>query len=133
VGLCEIELKRDARDGKLLLIEVNPRCSGTGDCARYTGVETGYLHYLDLIGQTPSPVVPTHFNFRHIMLVADLTAFPIYLTQGLITWREWLSSLSGQLEYFDFNPADFKNAQVTVYKGVKALLGGLLRRWHLRK
>lgn len=83
-GICEIELKRDSRDGRVLLIEVNPRVSGTGDCAKYTGVETGYLHYLDLIGQTPSPASATRFCFRHIMLVNDLTAFPKYLDQGLI-------------------------------------------------
>lgn len=60
-GICEIELKRDTRDGRLLLIEVNPRFSGTGDSAKHTGVETGYLHYLDLIGKTPSPVIATRF------------------------------------------------------------------------
>lgn len=133
VGLCEIELKRDARDNRLLLIEVNPRFSGTGDCARYTGVEVGYLHYLDLIGQTPQPVIPSNFSFRHIMLVADLTALPIQLEQGLITWREWLRSLDGQLEYYDLDLADFRNARHAVYRGTRALLGGLLRRWRLRK
>jgi Predicted ATP-grasp enzyme len=133
VGLCEIELKRDTRDGRLLLIEVNPRFSGTGDCSRYTGVETGYIHYLDLIGETPAPVAPTNFNFRHIMLVADVTAFPIYLSQRQITWNQWLKSLSGSMKYFDFDVRDFKNARKTAVKAMKALTGGLLRRYGLRK
>ena len=93
IGICEIELKRDTRDGRLLLIEVNPRFSGTGDCARYTELKVGYIHYLDLIGQTPAPAGPTRFGFHHIMLVADLTAFPIYLSQGLVGWRQWFKSL----------------------------------------
>jgi len=133
IGLCEIELKRDVRDGRLLLIEVNPRFSGTGDCSRYTGVEVGYIHYLDLIGQTPAPVVPTKFNFRHIMLVADLTAFPIYLDQGQVTWVQWLKSLSGQIEYFDLDTNDFRNARKTAVKAIKALGGGLLRHYGFRK
>lgn len=133
VGLCEIELKRDSRDGRLLLIEVNPRFSGTGDCARYTGVETGFLHYLDLIGQTPPPVVATKFGFRHLMLVNDLTAFPKCLDQGLIGWRAWIRSLSGPMKYFDFDLRDFSNARVAAFKGVRALVGGLLRTCHLRK
>lgn len=133
IGLCEIELKRDIRDGRLLLIEVNPRFSGTGDCSRYTGVETGYIHYLDLIGQTPAPVVPTNHKFRHIMLVADVTAFPIYLSQGQITWGQWLKSLSGDMKYFDFDIRDFRNARRTAYKALKALTGGLLRRHGIRK
>ena len=133
IGMCEIELKRDTRDGRLLLIEVNPRFSGTGDCARYTGVEVGYIHYLDLIGQTPAPVGPARFGFHHIMLVADLTAFPIYLSQGLVGWRQWFKSLRGPIEFFDFNIKDFPNARLAAWRAVKALSGGLLRKWEFRK
>jgi predicted ATP-grasp superfamily ATP-dependent carboligase len=133
VGLCEIELKRDVRDGRLLLIEVNPRCSGTGDCARYTGVETGYLHFLDLIGQKPPPVVATKFGFRHMMLVNDLTAFPKYLDQGLMGWRDWIHSFRGPIEFFDFDWRDYSNARSAALRGLKALAGGLLRTWGIRK
>jgi len=133
IGICEIELKRDIRDGKLLLIEVNPRFSGTGDCAKYTGVETGYLHYLDLIGQTPAPAAATTFGFRHIMLVADFTAFPKYLDQGLVGWWEWIGSLTGPMKFFDFDLGDFANARRALAKGIRALLGGLLRTWGFRK
>jgi D-aspartate ligase len=130
IGLCEIEVKRDSRDGRLLLIEVNPRFSGTGDCASYTGVETGFIHYLDLIGQTPSPVVATRYGFRHMMMCAELAAFPKYLQSGLINWREWIRSLSYPMEYFDFDLSDFSIARVTAVKSARALLGGL---WNLRK
>ena len=132
-GICEIELKRDSRSGRPLLIEVNPRFSGTGDCAKYAGVETGFLHYLDLIGQAPSPVVATRFGFRHIMLAPDLTAFPIYLSQGLIGWSQWLRSLSGPLKFYDFDLRDFSNARAAALRGAQALIGGLLRTWRLRK
>ena len=133
VGICEIELKRDIRDGQLRLIEVNPRFSGTGDSAKYAGVETGFIHYLDLIGQTPSPVVSTRFGFRHVMLSAELTAFPKYLEEGLIGWKEWIRSLSYPMEYFDFDLSDFSNARGTAVKSARGLLGGLLRTWHLRR
>lgn len=132
VGICEIELKRDTRDNQLRLVEVNPRFSGTGDCARYTGVETGYIHYLDLIGQTPVPVVATNFGFRHVMLCADCAAFPTYLEQGMLGWREWIRSLSGPMEYFDFNWRDYSNARIVAVKCARELLGGLMRRWRLR-
>jgi predicted ATP-grasp superfamily ATP-dependent carboligase len=133
IGICEIELKRDTRDGKVLLIEVNPRVSGTGDCSRYTGVETGYIHYLDLIGQTPVPVAATRFGFRHIMLVNDLTAFPKYLDQGLVGWWQYIRSLCGPMQFFDFDWRDFSNARRAAFRGVRALAGGLLRTWGLRK
>lgn len=130
-GLCEIELKRDIRDGQIRLIEVNPRFSGTGDAAKYTGVETGYLHYLDLIGENPSPAVPTIFNFRHVMLAADLAAFPKYLAEGQIGWCEWLRSYRGIVRYFDFDPSDRSLAIAAATNSVRTLAAGL---WHnLRK
>jgi predicted ATP-grasp superfamily ATP-dependent carboligase len=133
IGICEIELKRDSRDGRILLIEVNPRVSGTGDCSRYAGVETGYIHYLDLIGETPSPAVATHFDFQHMMLVNDLTAFPIYLRQGLVGWREYINSLQGKMEFFDLDWKDSANARKAALRGLRALVGGLLRTWGFRK
>ena len=133
IGICEIELKRDLRDGRVLLIEVNPRVSGTGDCSRYAGVETGYIHYLDLIGQNPEPVDATHFDFQHMMLVNDLTAFPIYLKKGLVGWRDYIRSLHGKMEFFDFDWKDSANARKAAFRGVRALTGGLLRTWGLRK
>jgi len=133
VGICEIELKRDSRDGRLLLIEVNPRFSGTGDCAKYMGVETGYLHYLDLVGETPRPVVATKFGFRHIMLVKDLTAFPKYLQSGALGWREWLQSLAVPLRFFDLDWKDFSNARAAAIEGSRVFVGGLLRTWGIRK
>ncbi len=133
IGLCEIEVKRDTRDGRLGLIEVNPRFSGTGDSARYTGVETGFLHYLDLIGASPAPMQATHFGFRHVMMTADLSAFPKYLAEGSITWKQWLRSLRGPIHYFDFDPRDPANARITAWKSIKAFLGGLARTWKLRR
>jgi D-aspartate ligase len=128
IGICEIEVKRDTRDGRVLLIEVNPRYSGTGDCARYIGVETGFLHYLDLIGETPPPAVATRFDFRHVMLCADMAAFPKYREQGLMGWKEWLRSYRGPLKYFDFDVSDTSNARRTALKAARALVGGLLGR-----
>jgi hypothetical protein len=67
------------------------------------------------------------------MLVNDLTAFPIYLSQGQITWREWLRSFSVPIEFFDFDKKDPGNARRAGWRATKALIGGLLRFWRLRK
>ena len=42
VGICEIEVKRDTRDGVVRLIEANPRFSVTADAAVYAGVDIGW-------------------------------------------------------------------------------------------
>lgn len=133
VGICEIEVKRDARDGCVRLIEVNPRVSGTGDCAVYTGVETGWLHYLDRIGKSPEPISATRLNFRHITLQRDAPAFGQYMRAGLTTWSDWWRVYLGQAEYFDVDFRDWAVTRQTLYLALRALVGGVLRHWKVRR
>jgi len=132
VGLCEIEVKRDARDGRVRLIEVNPRVSGTGDCSIYTGVDVGWLHYLDLIGKTPAPIDATRFDFRHVTLQRDAPAFGQYLNAGLTTWGQWWRAYRPPLEFFDVDFLDWRVTRQILYNALRALAGGVLRHWHLR-
>lgn len=131
-GLCEIEVKRDIRDGKVRLIEVNPRFSGTGDCSIYTGIEVGWLHYLDLIGEPVSPVEVKRLNFRHIMLRADALAFPLHLSGGKTSWREWIRAYRPPVKFFDLDFRDWRVALGTISYCAKSLAGGMLRHWKLR-
>ena len=91
VGICEIEIKQDTRDGRFKLIEANPRLSGSGDAAPCAGVDLVWLHYLDLIGRPVSPVAPRARVFRHITVRTDAVAMVNYRRAGLLTWRELFS------------------------------------------
>jgi predicted ATP-grasp superfamily ATP-dependent carboligase len=107
VGPCEIEVKRDAADGRIKLIEVNPRFSGTGDSSVYAGIEVGWLHYLDLIGKKPAPV-EARGAFRHIMLRLDVPGVVGALAGGALGWRELLESWRGPLAFYDFDWRDWR-------------------------
>ncbi len=133
VGICEIEVKRDARDGIVRLIEANPRFSGTGDASLYTGVDIGWLHYLDLIGRQPAPVEATRFDFTHVTLRRDIPSFEQYLDRGLLTWADIRNSYRGPLEFFDFDPHDPGPTAVTLLGCVRVLAGMALRRVGLRR
>jgi D-aspartate ligase len=132
VGICEIELKRDARDGQIRLIEVNPRWSVTADCAPYAGVHLGWLHYLDLIGERVPASTATRFDFRHIVLYREAPGFGQYLDAGLTTWSKWWSAYLPPVEFFDFDWRDWKVTGSTLYHAARALAGGILRHWKLR-
>jgi predicted ATP-grasp superfamily ATP-dependent carboligase len=127
VGICEIEVKRDTRDGAVRLIEANPRFSGTGDAALYTGIEIGWLHYLDLIGKEPEPMAPMRFGFKHVTLRRDIPSFEGYLRRGILTWGDIGRSLQGPLEFFDFDPHDLGPTLETL-KGCVRVLGGMILR-----
>ena len=132
VGICEIELKRDARDGTVRLIEINPRWSVTADCAAYAGVHVGWLHYLDLIGERVPAMTATRFDFRHIVLYREAPGFGQYMDAGLTTWSKWWSAYLPPVEFFDFDWRDWKVTGSTLYDAARALAGGILRHWKLR-
>lgn len=132
VGICEFEMKKDVRDGIARLIEINPRFSGTGDCSRYVGLETGWLHYLDLIGQRLEPVKPGRFDFHHVALKIECSETVPYLLDGTLSWREVFAPYRGRIVFYDLNFRDWRLAAATLGKSARYLAGCLLRHWKLR-
>ena len=129
VGLCEIELKRDVRDGSLKMIEANPRYSVTADVGYYLGVDLGWLHYLDLIGQHVEPVQPQpRPDFRHIVLLRDFESYRSYLREGLVSWRELIRSYRPPVAFFDFDWRDWRVTGANVWAMFKLLAGPTLKR-----
>jgi predicted ATP-grasp superfamily ATP-dependent carboligase len=127
-GICEIELKRDTRDGCVKMIEANPRYSGTGDAAPYAGVDIGWLHYLDVIGQPVAFVAGHGRYFRHIMLVADISTFRTYHRDGLLTWPEFIRSYRPPLAFFDFDLRDWRVTARTIDSIIRTIVGPPIRK-----
>jgi len=128
VGICEIELKRDTRDGQVKMIEANPRYSVTADAAHYAGVDLGWLHYLDIIGEQVDPVEPAGRFFRHICLFRDLACFRSYIQAGLLTWRGLFASYRQPVHFFDFDRSDAKVCRGTLLLAAKLLAAPVVRR-----
>jgi predicted ATP-grasp superfamily ATP-dependent carboligase len=126
-GICEIEMKRDARDGKVKLIEANPRLTGGGDAAPYAGVDLCWLHYLDMIGKTANAVMPDGKDFRHIDLRADVGAIFAYRRAGLIAWREVIQSYKSPRAFFDFDAHDWRYSGETIYQMARSFARELIR------
>jgi D-aspartate ligase len=132
VGICEIEMKRDSRDGRMKLIEANPRLSGGGDAAPYAGVDLCWLHYLDLIGRHVTPVAPNGRDFRHVVLRSDMNTIVAYRRARLISWMDVVRSYRPPLAFYDFDRRDWRYSAETIYRmarsGVSALVEPLRAR-----
>lgn len=126
-GLCELELKRDTRDGRVKLIEANPRYSVTSDAAPYAGVDLGWLHYLDLIGEPVKPVAWNGRYFHHIVLKRDVACFRSYLSEGLTSWGGILKTYRSSV-FFDLDLHDRRVAADTIVYFLKVLLYPVARR-----
>jgi predicted ATP-grasp superfamily ATP-dependent carboligase len=57
VGLSQVEFKRDPRDGKFKLMEINPRLWQWHSLAAACGVDLPRIAYADLVGDTPKEAV----------------------------------------------------------------------------
>jgi predicted ATP-grasp superfamily ATP-dependent carboligase len=128
VGLCEIEVKRDSRDGRVKMIEANPRYSVTADAAPYAGVDLGWLHYLDLIGVPVDEVAPSPRPFRHVVLCRDFATVRSYMREGLLTWRALFRSYRPPVAFFDFDLRDYRVTAGTVGHLARVVLHPLVRR-----
>jgi len=126
-GICEIEMKRDTRDGRVKMIEVNPRLTGGGDAAPYAGVDLCWLHYLDLIGKNPTPVSPDGRDFRHIDLRADVGAIFAYRRARLISWDDVIRSYKSPRAFFDFDAHDWRYSAETIYRMARSAVRELVR------
>ena len=124
-GICEIEVKRDSRDGQVKLIEANPRLSGGGDAAPYAGVDLCWIHYLEMIGRRMEPISPTGRHFKHVVLRAEGTAIPEYMRAGLLSWRQLLNSYKPPLAFFDFDLRDWTNSLETLIVLIRSLMRAL--------
>jgi predicted ATP-grasp superfamily ATP-dependent carboligase len=125
IGICEIEVKRDSRDGQVKLIEANPRLSGGGDAAPYAGVDLCWIHYLDMIGRQVEPISPTGKHFRHVVLRGEATAIPEYMRAGLLSWRQLCSSYKPPLKFFDFDLRDWWNSLENLIVSIRLLVRAL--------
>lgn len=121
-GICEIEVKRDARDGRVRLIEANPRLSGGGDAGPYDGVDLAWLHYLDLVGVRHAPVAPLRRDFRHVVLRSDAYATVRYRRAGLLGWGEILRAYRPPLAFFDLDLRDPVYSLRTIAAAVRTVL-----------
>ena len=93
-GVSHVEFKRDARDGRLKLMEINARHYGTHTLATACGVNITAAAYFDAVGR-PFVAPRQKEGVRWVMLTRDLVASPRLMARGKLTLPEWFTSLRG--------------------------------------
>jgi len=126
-GVCEVEMKRDANDGLFKLIEVNPRLTGSGDAAPHAGLDTCWLHYLDLVGVSPTPFTPRPTDVRHIVIGSDGAAIVEAWAAGELTIATIVNSWRGPRAYLDLDLRDPRLALSSLLGFFKGAIRAVLR------
>jgi predicted ATP-grasp superfamily ATP-dependent carboligase/glycosyltransferase involved in cell wall biosynthesis len=91
-GLVEVEFKRDRRDGRLALLDVNPRPWGWIALGAAAGVDFPYLYWQLLMGEHVQRVRGRP-GVRWVRLSTDIPAAIAGQVSGALTVQKWLHSL----------------------------------------
>jgi D-aspartate ligase len=105
-GIGNVEFKRDARDGRLKLIECNPRLTAATELVRRSGVDLAEIGYQRALGR---PVDP-QWQFTPGMYLwlpgLDFQALRAYRRQGTLSTARWLASVARPQTLTVFNHDD---------------------------
>jgi len=118
-GVGSIEFKKDERDGKLKLIELNPRYWQQSYLATVCGINFPLIQYLDLTGQNPEPQTKFKIGVKWLDLIADFQSFWDYFSQHRLTPWQWFKSLKGVKSIANFALDDLGPFLETVEYGWK--------------
>ncbi|HOM41710.1 MAG TPA: hypothetical protein PK064_12445, partial [Bacteroidales bacterium] len=101
-GIGSAEFKIDERDGKLKLIEINPRYWQQNYLATACGINFPYINYFDLVEGNYGCARSFKEGIKWINIYMDFNALAAYKKEGVITFYEWIKSLKGKKIYHDF-------------------------------
>jgi predicted ATP-grasp superfamily ATP-dependent carboligase len=124
-GVAKIDFKRDARDGRLYLLEINPRFNLWHHPAMVAGVSIPELVYRDAVepGSAPHARV-TKPGVRWVSLQDDLWAMRQYRAAGELSLGEW----AAQMTTVDVNESFTLRDPVPGLVAFGKLVAGFMRR-----
>ena len=100
-GLIEVEFKRDRRDGRYKLLDLNPRIWGWNSLSAKAGVDFPYLFWR-LSRREPVTEIRGIPNVRWIRMTTDLPAALGEFSRGNLSLSGYLKSFRPPLEFAVF-------------------------------
>lgn len=91
-GIAEVEFKRDPRDGKLKLLDINPRVWGWQTLCGFAGVDYPHLLWLLTIGEKV-PETKAVTGKRWVRMSTDAPTAIREILGGRMSFREYLRSI----------------------------------------
>jgi predicted ATP-grasp superfamily ATP-dependent carboligase len=104
-GLIEVELKRDPRDGRYKLLDLNPRVWGWHSLGQRAGVDFPYLQWQLIRGESV-PELRARTGVRWVRMLTDLPAAGREMWRRGLSPATYLRSLRGPLEFAIFAADD---------------------------
>lgn len=127
-GIIDAEFKKDPRDNKFKLIEINARTGWQNRLATRCGVDLPYMAYRDAIGEDIEKVISKKEGIKWLYMLNDVRSSFESISKGELRVRDWLNSLRGEKEYAIFAWDDPIPFFVSLINISSAVLRRLLRK-----
>jgi predicted ATP-grasp superfamily ATP-dependent carboligase len=129
-GVVDIDFRRDPRDGRYKVLDVNPRLGGVFRLfTDPAGLDVVRAMYLDLTGRPVPRPGPTEGR-KWLVEAGEVIALRRYGRERGLGLRSWLSSLRGLREMATFSPSDPLPFLVAIRVLAQDTLGG---RWQVMR
>jgi len=104
-GIVEVEFKRDLRDGKLKLLDINPRVWGWHSLCASAGVDYPYLQWLLTVGE-PVPRTKAGVGVRWVRMSTDAPTAIREILRGRLSLHDYLRSVRSPRSTAIYAPDD---------------------------
>ncbi|PYT24868.1 MAG: hypothetical protein DMG58_25330 [Acidobacteria bacterium] len=95
-GICSMEFKRSSKNGRLYMIEPTAcRADYQEGVAVANGYNIPFAAYAAAVGQLSYQPAPTPNPLKWVYLGSDYMAAAQYVSEGKLSWSDWLKSLRG--------------------------------------
>lgn len=101
-GISEMEFKRDLRDGRFKIIEMNARTSMEVALAGRLGADITHMAYMDAIGEGVRKVISKTEGVKWLYVYLDIMTCLAKAGRGELSFGEWIRSLRGEKVCADF-------------------------------
>jgi predicted ATP-grasp superfamily ATP-dependent carboligase len=101
-GIIDAEFKKDPRDNKFKLIEINPRCWMQNSLPARCGVNLPHMAYMEAIGKHVEKAVCKKENVKWLSMLEDIQSSLKSMKKRELSIEEWICSFRGEKEYAIF-------------------------------
>jgi predicted ATP-grasp superfamily ATP-dependent carboligase len=98
-GIVDAEVRKDPRDNKFKLIEINSRCWMQNSLPAKCGINIPYIAYLNATGEKISTPKKIKENIKWIFMWEDFQSSMRSILKGKLSISEWIKSYKGEKEY----------------------------------
>lgn len=125
-GMANMNFKRDDRDGRLYLLELNPRFSNWTGLDIACGIDFADLYYMACVGAPYDAPSRYGLGKRWLNFAADRESMKIYAREGTCSWPRWAWSIARSSSWSLYAPTDPGPAWVHLRRTARRRIGGLL-------